>query len=153
MRDTSTGEAIFHTMQIQLACEKCKGEGKSESCVHLLHLAPRWQSTERHRRLKTIMQDRPDLIQSELAGLAFDSLQQAFAASDIDRMFDSSSPLALFQQEIYLIVDPAAGGPSSDYCILSLTRERGIVTVCALTRCGTVCAAFRQSPFRCSSRL
>lgn len=129
MRDTTTGEPIFHTMQIQLACDKCKEDGKAESCVHLLHLAPRWQSTERHRRLKTIMQDRPDLIQSELAGLAFDSLQQAFAASDIDKMFCSSSPLPVFQQEIYIIVDPAAGGPTSDYCILALTRERGIVTV------------------------
>lgn len=129
MRDTTTGEPIFHTMQIQLACEKCKEDGNSESCVHLLHLAPRWQSTERHRRLKTIMQDRPDLIQSELAGLAFDSLQQAFSASDIDTMFSSPCPVALFQQEIYLVVDPAAGGPSSDYCILTLTRERGIVTV------------------------
>jgi hypothetical protein len=38
-----------------------------------------------------IMQDRPDLIQSELAGLAFDSLQEAFRATDIDRMYDSQA--------------------------------------------------------------
>ena len=37
------------------------------------------------------MQDRPDLIQSELAGLAFDSLQEAFRATDIDRMYDSQA--------------------------------------------------------------
>jgi hypothetical protein len=29
-------------------------------------------------RLKTVMQDRPDLIASELSGLAFDALQQCF---------------------------------------------------------------------------
>jgi hypothetical protein len=29
-------------------------------------------------RLKKVMEDRPDLIASELSGLAFDSLQQCF---------------------------------------------------------------------------
>lgn len=42
----------------------------------MLHLVPRWQSSDRHVKLKTIMQDRPDLIESELSGLAFDSNQQ-----------------------------------------------------------------------------
>ena len=51
-------------------------------CVHMLHLVPVWQSEERHRKLKIMMQDRPDLIQSELAGLAFDSLQQVFRKAD-----------------------------------------------------------------------
>jgi hypothetical protein len=44
--------SIFTILQIQLACEKCIEDGRAEGCVHLLHLAPRWQSTERHRRLK-----------------------------------------------------------------------------------------------------
>jgi hypothetical protein len=91
--------------------------------------APRWQSTERHRRLKTIMQDRPDLIQSELAGLVFDSLQQAFASADIERMFSQECPEQCFGQPIYTVVDPAAGGPQSEYAILSLTRSKGLVTV------------------------
>jgi hypothetical protein len=53
----------------------------------MLHLVPQWQSAERHRKLKVMMQDRPDLIKSELAGLAFDSLQQVFRKVDIDTMF------------------------------------------------------------------
>ncbi len=44
------------------------------------------------------MQDRPDLIQSELAGLAFDSLQQAFAVADIERMFAQECPPHDFEQ-------------------------------------------------------
>ena len=43
-------------LSVQLACEKCKEEGKAVDCVHMLHLVPRWQSGERHTRLKTIMQ-------------------------------------------------------------------------------------------------
>eukprot|EP00961_Rhodomonas_salina_P023062 309155-Rhodomonas_salina.1 len=61
------------------------------------------------------MQDRPDLIQSELAGLAFDSLQQAFAAADIERMFAQECPEPEFAQPVYVVIDPAAGGPQSEY--------------------------------------
>lgn len=74
-------------------------------------------------------QDRPDLIKSELAGLAFDSLQQVFRKIDIDAMF-SATPLELAKdQDVFVIIDPAAGGPSSDYAVVSLVRQRGIVTV------------------------
>ena len=97
----------------------------------MLHLVPQWQSAERHRKLKVMMQDRPDLIKSELAGLAFDSLQQVFRKADIDDMF-ASVPLSFVKdQEIFIVIDPAAGGPSSDYAIVSLCRQRGIVTVCS----------------------
>ena len=129
LNDASTGRAIFTILQIQLACAACIEDGKSTECVHLLHLAPRWQSTERHRRLKTIMQDRPDLIQSELAGLAFDSLQQAFASADIERMLTQEHPVLDFCPNIYIAIDPAAGGPQSEYAILSIIRHKGLVTV------------------------
>ena len=76
-------------------------------------------------------QDRPDLIKSELAGLAFDSLQQVFRKIDIDAMF-SATPLELAKdQDVFVIIDPAAAGPSSDYAVVSLVRQRGIVTVCS----------------------
>jgi len=75
------------------------------------------------------VQDRPDLIKSELAGLAFDSLQQVFRKTDIDDLF-ASQPLPFVKdQEVFLVIDPAAGGPSSDYAVVSLVRQRGIVTV------------------------
>jgi hypothetical protein len=37
----------------------------------MLHLVPQWQSSVRHERLKEVMADRPDLIQSELAVFTF----------------------------------------------------------------------------------
>jgi hypothetical protein len=88
-----------------------------------------WQSEERHRKLKIMMQDRPDLIQSELAGLAFDSLQQVFRKSDIVIAM-SLSPLDFPDNPtIFIVIDPAAGGPQSDYAIVSIIRHRGSVTV------------------------
>ncbi len=83
MIDPATERPLFAIRCIELCCDRCKAEGKQIECVHMLHLVPMWQSEERHRKLKGMMQDSPDLIQSELAGLAFDSLQQVFRKSDI----------------------------------------------------------------------
>ena len=75
------------------------------------------------------MSDRPDLIQSELAGLAFDSLQQIFRASLLDVMFNSPAATPPLNETIHVVIDPAAGGPSSDYAMLTITRIQGIITV------------------------
>ena len=75
------------------------------------------------------MQDRPDLIVSELSGLAFDSLQQAFRPCDLTVMFDQEPIASRNAEVIYIAIDPAAGGPQSDYALVSITRHKGMVTV------------------------
>ncbi len=74
---------------------------QSLTCVRMLHLVPRWQSSDRHVKLKTIMQDRPDLIESELSGLAFDSNQQVFKSSHIDIMFTQPTPEPILNEAVY----------------------------------------------------
>lgn len=120
---------MFRSIQIQLACQPCIDNGKVAECTHMLHLVPRWQSSERHIRLKTIMQDRPDLIESELSGLAFDSLQNCFREKDVSIMFDQTPLPPVFGEPIFIVVDPAAGGPQSDYAFISFTRNKGLVQV------------------------
>ncbi len=83
----------------------------------------------RHERLKAVMSDRPDLIQSELAGLAFDALQQCFRASDIDALMTSEPPPFTWAQKIYIVIDPAAGGPQSDFAFVSFYRQKGLFVV------------------------
>lgn len=75
------------------------------------------------------MQDRPDLIQSELAGLAFDSLQQVFRKGDIVLAFDTPGLPFEQNQTIWTVIDPAAGGPQSDYAVVSICRSKGCVQV------------------------
>ena len=58
MRDKVTGLPLFTSISVQLACRKCIEDGKAAQCVHMLHLVPRWQSSDRHVKLKTIMQAR-----------------------------------------------------------------------------------------------
>ena len=69
------------------------------------------------------------MIESELSGLAFDSLQQIFKSDRIQTMFDQQAPLAVINEDIHLVIDPAAGGPQSDYAMLSITRNKGLVMV------------------------
>ena len=129
MIDPATERPLFAIRCIELCCDRCKAEGKQIECVHMLHLVPMWQSEERHRKLKIMMQDRPDLIQSELAGLAFDSLQQVFRKSDIEIAM-ALKPLSMPDNPfVFIVIDPAAGGPQSDYAIVSIMHERGNLTV------------------------
>ena len=99
-------------------------------------------------------QDRPDLIRSELAGLAFSSLQQVFRQADIDAMFAASTLPFVQDEDIFLVIDPAAGGPSSDYAVVSFTRQRGVITVRstpalrAVTRCSTSRCTPARTPRR-----
>ena len=76
------------------------------------------------------MEDRPDLIASELSGLAFDSLQQCFRKTDIERMiYHLHAPQPVICEDVFIFIDPAAGGPGSDYGIMSVTRNRGVLVV------------------------
>jgi hypothetical protein len=129
MVDPGTDRPLFAIRCIELCCERCKEKGKQAECVHMLHLVLMWQSEERHRKLKIMMQDRPDLIQSELAGLAFDSLQQVFRKSDIAIAMALTQLPMPDHPYVFTVIDPAAGGPQSDYAVVSIVRERGNVTV------------------------
>ena len=62
-------------------------------------------------------------------GLAFDALQQCFRAADIDAVMDSTPPVFPWKHQIYLVIDPAAGGPQSDFALVSFYRYKGVITV------------------------
>jgi hypothetical protein len=36
-----------------------------------------------------------------------------------------------WKQTVYIIIDPAAGGPRSDFALISLVRQKGMATVIA----------------------
>jgi hypothetical protein len=129
IKDPITGLPVFAQLQVALVCNACREAGQAASCRHMLHLVPAWQSSARHERLKAVMSDRPDLIQSELAGLAFDALQQCFRAVDIDALMASDPPPFVWAQKLYMIIDPAAGGPQSDFALITFYRQKGIIVV------------------------
>lgn len=44
-------------------------------------------------------------------------------------IYDLKTPIPVIYEDIFIFVDPAAGGPGSDYGIMSVTRSRGILVV------------------------
>lgn len=44
-------------------------------------------------------------------------------------MFEATLLPLVQDQTVWLVIDPAAGGPGSDYAMVSLVRQRGTVTV------------------------
>jgi hypothetical protein len=103
--------------------------------------------------IPSLLQDRPDLIQSELAGLAFDSLQQVFRKSDVEIMFASPAIEFAKNTTVWLVVDPAAGGPQSDYALVTICRSKGCVVV-SVPRApdNTECANNTRVTPACSTR-
>ena len=104
------------------------------------------QDEDKHRRLKTIMSDRPDLIVSEMGGVAFSSVDQCFRAVDIMRMFETTIPIEMrWDSVIYVCVDPCAGGEHSDFAVVSFVFTNGIYQVyiiCMFVRYGHRRSAF-----------
>ena len=48
----------------------------------------------------------------------------------MERMiYELRAPNPIIYEDIFIFVDPAAGGPGSDYGIMSVTRSRGILAV------------------------
>lgn len=75
------------------------------------------------------MEDRPDLVNSELMGMAFDECQAAFKSSYLDVMFNQPCMEVETSEPVHVFVDPAAGGANSDYAFISVTRKKGMITV------------------------
>ena len=49
---------------------------------------------------------------------------------DVERMiYELHPPTPVIYEDVFIFVDPAAGGPGSDYGIMSVTRSRGVLAV------------------------
>jgi len=118
----NSGEYVFHKVLVTMSCKKCEIEGKQMDCKHLEGSRPPWQSAERARDIEAIMkQERADDYMRETKGYNVDSSKlPAFIPSDCNRLLDNQ--IQSYRQRvthIFVSVDPAAGGISSRFCIIS----------------------------------
>ena len=44
-------------------------------------------------------------------------------------IYELHPPTPVIYEDVFIFVDPAAGGPGSDYGIMSVTRSRGVLAV------------------------
>jgi hypothetical protein len=48
---------------------------------------------------------------------------------DIERCVAPRAFRPAMDEMLFVSIDPAAGGPQSDYCVVSFVRQHGVVTV------------------------
>jgi hypothetical protein len=146
--DPLTNKPMFKSVQIQLACQACIDAERAHECNHMAHLIPRWQDSDKHRRLKIIMSDRSDLINSELGGIAVGNCDQAFKAVDLKRAFSSTIYLNIpTQMDFYVCIDPCAGGEHSDFACVSFLICNGITKILGAESLNT------KDPIKCFTLL
>jgi len=76
------------------------------------------------------MSDRPDLINSEMGGVAFNSVDQCFKQALLKQMFSDIIPVRIeFNTRFFVTIDPAAGGEHSDFAMVSFTCSYGVYKV------------------------
>ena len=128
--DPVSNTPLFKSVQIQLACQACIDAERGHECTHNMHLIPAWHTQEKHDRLRTIMSDRPDLINSEMSGVAFSSVDQCFRPPDLKRMFLTPCPIYIpVGTQLITCIDPCAGGEHSDFALVTMVHENGIFQV------------------------
>jgi hypothetical protein len=49
-------------------------------------------------------------------------------------LYQLQAPAPVIYEDLFIFIDPAAGGPSSDYGIMTVVRNRGILVVGQQTR-------------------
>ena len=58
-------KTLFHVIQFDLICDRCKRNGKESSCTHLMGEIPYWQDQRRHKEVQLMMQGEQDTYMRE----------------------------------------------------------------------------------------
>ena len=55
------GDSFFQVHRFTLACNLCIEAGTPEACTHMFRELPPWQSARKHRKIRAMMADEPEL--------------------------------------------------------------------------------------------
>ncbi len=58
-------KGLFHVIQFDLVCDRCKRLGRESSCTHLMGEIPYWQDQRRHKEVQLMMQGEHDTYMRE----------------------------------------------------------------------------------------
>jgi len=118
---TSSGDSLFKHINIDLCCDECKRNGKEDTCRHKMGEAPHWHDLGTYKHIKEMYGEDEDAYLVETKGLEVETgTFPAFDPHQIEAMF-ASPPISDLSHEknVFLAIDPAAGGDRSKYAIIS----------------------------------
>lgn len=123
------GNPFFVSYLFTLMCDACRLADKEPSeCTHLLKELPRWQSGNKHKRIRAMMNQmgQQELLNQETMGITSGSCNAAFRQDSIHFLFDDIKnprviPKAL-TRHVFISIDPNGGGDSR-FAIVSVCYE------------------------------
>jgi hypothetical protein len=134
-RNEKTGDALFNSITVQLACDACQKKGVMEMCVHNKHLLPTWKSDSAQEDIKQLLGGADTAAyQQEIMGINSDVRELAFPEMHLHR-FEQLPPVrfSVAPSRLYTFVDPSGGGKSSDLAIITALFEESSLVVSVLS--------------------
>ncbi len=116
------GQPVIRCINLKMVCDRCIRLGKELTCPHLLGQIPRWQEKGRHADVQALMKTQQDTFLVEMRGTESNMYSTpAFDRGGVMALRDSSyKPDGSDIRQIFIGIDPAAGGAKSEYAILSV---------------------------------
>jgi len=125
LTDNDTGDLLFFTIQIGLACADCMTAGIAAKCTHRTEeRLPPWKSAKRQRKIRRILARNKDTFAAEILGQVTAS-KYLFARQDITN-FTRRPRYALKPAACKILhtgIDPAGGAESSDTCVMTISYD------------------------------
>jgi len=116
------GDLLFNVIDFEESCEKCKKLGKELTCKHLSGQIPPWQTQGDRDRVQTQMSGHNETYLLEMKGIQTNNLSRpAFSKISVERLREKECEFFIdrFYKNIFVSIDPAAGGDKSKYAIVS----------------------------------
>ena len=117
------GKHIMMSLNFDLVCDDCKKKGRALQCKCLAADIPAWQSAARHDKMAHLMKGNESIFLTEIKNVPINDLvTAAFNKNAVDWLRTPASIMnqpSLHSRVIYTAVDPAAGGNTSRFAIVS----------------------------------
>jgi len=122
------GDPFFVVHKYVMACVACQAAGTPQTCTHCWASLPPWQSARKHKKIRAMMADQPELLARETMGISSDMHQRAFSRKVMDalRARPALKTPKVPPTHLFLTVDPSGGG-SSHFAIVSALYHRGTI--------------------------
>lgn len=123
------GERIFHYVKEAVACDDCVNEGRGMECPHKPNALPSWRTGKRSELLKWILG--AEVFLQEGGGVQVGQGKSAFPREIMNALVTRDRVVVPPDTAPVVIVaiDPAAGGRSSEFAILSLLATKSTLVV------------------------
>lgn len=119
---TSSGDPLFRHINIDLCCDHCKRIGREDSCRHKMGEMPYWHDASMYKHIKEMFGDDEEAFLVETKGMEVESgINPAFDKAYLDKIFEKKNYVKEinYQKNVYIGIDPAAGGDRSKYAMVS----------------------------------